>query len=376
MRSLLRRPAFLISLLSGSLLFVSAALEAQNRRECATVISAAQRAAEMKRLASPQVPFAEGAVILPYHLPLAIHICRKTDGTGGFTLGQLDTAMADLNRLFNQAGIQFFQYGEIIYINSDNFYSVPDSARRAQLRMQNVVANTINVYFTDLVTECGQASFPGDAVQGILVDGTCAGIADNPSSFAHEVGHYLNLYHTHETRFGMECPSGGNCSTAGDLVCDTPADPNVSDSVNASCDWTGTARAASGCDATLYAPQTNNMMSYSRKTCRTLFTTSQIDRMLTTLGPLGSRANLYTNVKYVDGGWNGTQLGTPHFPFKTVTQALDASADDNFVFIKSASYPEVLVTPDRRVTLERWDASGTVIVGALPPAPNPMGAGK
>jgi hypothetical protein len=47
---------------------------------------------------------------------------------------------------------------------------------------------------------------------------------------AHEIGHVLGLYHTHEKRFGVEAYVGcgaasPHCGQAGDLVCDTPADP-------------------------------------------------------------------------------------------------------------------------------------------------------
>ncbi|MGH7150154.1 MAG: choice-of-anchor C family protein, partial [Planctomycetota bacterium] len=49
-------------------------------------------------------------------------------------------------------------------------------------------------------------------------------------ALAHEFGHYLDLYHTSETLFGTEqqgiCQAlAPNCASAGDLVCDTPADP-------------------------------------------------------------------------------------------------------------------------------------------------------
>jgi len=65
------------------------------------------------------------------------------------------------------------------------------------------VANTINIYWAhDIPGLCGQSSFPGDSTQGIVLTSTCL-----QATQAHELGHYFNLYHTHETVLGVECPS-------------------------------------------------------------------------------------------------------------------------------------------------------------------------
>lgn len=80
----------------------------------------------------------------------------------------------------------------------------------------------------------------------------------------HELGHCLNLLHTHSTSNGIEYINGSNCSTAGDLVCDTPADPELnSTNVDSSCNYFG----GGG-----YNPLTNNIMSYSPFGCREHFT--------------------------------------------------------------------------------------------------------
>ena len=67
---------------------------------------------------------------------------------------------------------------------------------------------------------------------------------------------------------------GTNCTVSGDLVCDTPADPNLyylyADVDSQSCEYLG---AIGDCDATdangeLYVPSTENVMSYSPFFCR------------------------------------------------------------------------------------------------------------
>lgn len=96
------------------------------------------------------------------------------------------------------------------------------------------------------------------------------------STSPHELGHSLNLYHTHQgtapgTSGCSENINGSNCTTCGDYVCDTPADPGLnSNNVNQGCVYNG----AGG-----YMPLTNNLMSYSPSNCRTNFTSGQGTRM-------------------------------------------------------------------------------------------------
>lgn len=78
----------------------------------------------------------------------------------------------------------------------------------------------------------------------------------------HEFGHYFGLYHTAETRFGIERVDGSNCAEAGDKVCDTPADPGELFSVYVNytgCRMAGFKEEGSALE---YAPMINNYMSY------------------------------------------------------------------------------------------------------------------
>lgn len=360
----MRRRAFFLLGLSVSLLPFETYAQF---RECGTTVTERQIAMMMEQIERLQIEAPHVTVDLPLYIPLAIHICRQGDGTGGFTLEQLAIAMTDLNQVFDQVGIKFFQYGDVIYIDSDHFFTIPNNqASRDELLQQNVVPNTINVYFTNLIGLCGQATFPVDPPpQGVLMNNTCAGIPTNPSTFAHEIGHFLALLHTHETAFGIECPNGSNCKTAGDRLCDTPADPNLENHVNSDCAYDNYASPPSGCGNTAYSPQTNNIMSYSRPACRNLFTANQILVMVLQLwdGPfVGSRAYLHTNVKYVDLNAGVVQNGKSLSPFKTVSQATDAANRGNLIVIRSGNYPEQVFT-DKALRFVRWDKSGSVVIG-------------
>ena len=68
---------------------------------------------------------------------------------------------------------------------------------------------------------------------------------------------------------------GSNCASAGDLHCDTPADPSLSSVVDDACNYIGTELDACGSGAP-YDPPVYNLMSYSRKWCRDHFTQEQL----------------------------------------------------------------------------------------------------
>ncbi len=305
------------------------------KRECGTVVTDRQKMVELERGSRGyNLPLAP-QLNRPYQIPLTIHIVRQNDGTGGFTLADLGVAMQDLNRLWLPVGMQFYQRGAVDYINNTTHFNVPDNQQaRDNLRQVNPVADTINVYFTNLTGLCGQSTFTTDPIQGILIANSCAG-AGSPSTLAHEIGHYFDLYHTHETGFGTECPNGSNCSSTGDLLCDTPADPglNFDTDVTAACVWTGTSTPPTGCGSTNYAPPTRNVMSYSRRTCRDTFVGGQISKALVVLAFISNRANLInTLTKYVapDGGL--TTNCTYQTPCRTPSRALEVANPGNTIF--------------------------------------------
>ncbi|BDS12224.1 zinc-dependent metalloprotease [Aureispira anguillae] len=208
------------------------------------------------------------------YIPVRHIIVRKSDGTGGISSTDLQNAMDELNTTYAAANIQFYECSKA-YVNSDTYYDF-ETSEEAALAAAYEVANVVNIFHCNTVSNgagsfyCGYAYFPGGADR-IVMKNSCT---TNGSTFIHEFGHYFSAYHTHQG--GNELVNGSNCSTAGDQICDTPADPNLSGVVNSSCVYTGTATDANG-DS--YTPQTTNYMSYSRKSCRTVFTNGQIARI-------------------------------------------------------------------------------------------------
>jgi hypothetical protein len=220
-------------------------------------------------------------------IPVSLHIVRKTDGTGGISLNQFYKGLQDCNSKYTGTGLHFVIH-DIIYLDSDHFYNEIDTkAEIDDMLNQGPIANTVNVFCTPNLADelgglCGRGSFTTSSPQGIALNNDCVGVSDNDSSFPHEMGHYFDLLHTHETATGMELVDESNCSSAGDLLCDTPADPGLDPGTNVTnaCVYTGTAKDSNG---DTYAPDTHQIMSYAPKLCRDVFSPQGQARLLNTL---------------------------------------------------------------------------------------------
>lgn len=223
-----------------------------------------------------------------YWVPLKCHVIRTSAGTGGLDSADLADAIENMNNFYINAYVQFYICGGIHYIDDDTYYDF-DTSEEAAMTAAHNEAGLINIYFTDNVTSgasslCGYAYFPGGP-DVILMDNACT---MNGSTLPHEMGHFFYLYHTHGGT-ANELVDGSNCTTQGDYLCDTPADPQLSTAnVNTSCVYTGAATDANGDP---YAPSPINIMSYSRKSCRTELTADQYARIY---GAYHSDRNVYT----------------------------------------------------------------------------------
>ncbi len=229
------------------------------------------------------------------HVRTALHIVRTDDGLGGLSDVRLDAAIQKANEDLEPSGITLVPVGPVDYIDSDAFYYEIDTTEEIdRLRSTNSVEGAMNIYFTgNLANEngpiCGISSFTWSPWQGVVIDNDCAPSSWNPSTFTHELGHYFDLLHTHETAYGLECVDGSNCAIAGDRICDTPADPRLNRCglggneycVDYDCGYTGDF--LDSCHGNPFDPSTTNMMSYSRPTCRDEFTPEQSLKAMATL---------------------------------------------------------------------------------------------
>ena len=194
------------------------------------------------------------------------HIVRNTNGTNAFTSNNLDDITDNLNEFFSPHNIIINNAGSD-FIDNTNFVNIGGENEASTLGQTVNKSNVMNYYIVETLWDIFD--------DGVLV-GSVAGTANSlpsnnlvirndrtlTSTSPHEFGHCLNLLHTHETALGTEAINGSNCTNAGDLICDTPAD-----------NGTGVSGG--------YTPDLTNMMSYYRP--RDHFTNEQGTRMRTAI---------------------------------------------------------------------------------------------
>lgn len=314
-------------------------------------------------------------------VPLTIHIVRQSDGSGGLPEQNVDACVAAANAFYAPANIRFVRPLPTRFIDSDDFYfNIDTQAEIDALRSTDVICGTINVYFTEnLFVEdgpdpdndpeslCGQASFTWHEVQGITMANQCTGTSQSDNTtFTHELGHYFDLLHTHETANGVECVDGSNCDEAGDAICDTPADPQLgSSNMNMNCQYTGTMR--DPCNNDLYNPQTWNLMSYATpRSCRTDFTPIQrgvANAVVATvrLAQWAPDACGCGRLVWADRNASEPFQGTQAQPYDTLAEALAHTCTGGLLILRSSYYAEAPRVISQRVTLT--SSGGLVVIG-------------
>lgn len=213
-------------------------------------------------------------------VPMQLHDLRSVsyNGMAEVTKGQI---LNELNSLFLPYQIQFYECGLMNIVVDPNIANF-DISQRSQL-LPYLTPNVINVFFVDDLTDgaasyCGWGDLPDqNAADDLVLVRKGAACMLDFDVFHHEIGHFLNLYHTHHAYNGIgELVDGSNCSMAGDLVCDTPADPNLYGLSLPGCQYAGSAQDA---NQQIYQPDPTNLMSYANATCRNTFTPGQMSRM-------------------------------------------------------------------------------------------------
>ncbi len=289
-----------LTILGAFLILVAAGGAVAQVDDCGTVLSAADIRAAIEQLPALD-PLLRRGPSDTYSIPVVMHIVRSSTGTGGISPAEISDAIDSSNVLFAPYNLEVYEHQPINFIDDDYFFlDMSTSTKMDSLKRTDVFVQAVNIYWVPNSSGfpyCGLSSFTTSGVQGIIMNNSCGGTFSKNSTLVHEIGHYFNLYHTHEPAFGVECPSGSNCAIAGDLVCDTPADPNLLNHVSAApaCAYDNFAGTPGGCDATPYSPQTDNIMSYSRQSCRDLFTPGQVTRFRTTLETLRPELAIVVN---------------------------------------------------------------------------------
>ncbi len=264
--------------------------------------------------ATPSTPPNNAVVINGItYVPIRPHIVGNTDGTGRLNLGTLNDGLARVNRDYLTQNLQFYFCGtQPNYINNTTYYNY-NSNDENNLASGNQVNDAINLFFVNSITipttngnfqAGGYAYYPSLGTFSNRVFLVNAQTTDG--SWQHEFGHYFSLIHTFEfsndatiseREMVARAGTGANCSTKGDQLCDTQANPynRSGGSSYSGCTYTGTVTDVNGA---AYTPQSNNLMSYTYFNCLpAIFTPNQYNRV-------GQGLNLRLSYASQSGGYN------------------------------------------------------------------------
>lgn len=208
----------------------------------------------------------EGLPCLNKKFTIVAHVVLDGNGNQNVEETQIREDLAQINTYFEPICVSF-ELCELKTIPNYQYDTLIVEEEWAQLQIENHLANRINLFYTtefegELEMFCGFASLGGIGqlgAGGIVIK--CPGF----NTLLHEMGHYFGLSHTFEGS-GIELVNGDNCETAGDNICDTPADPFVvGEDLANYIDFENGCRFISpkvDANGEYYRPDTGNVMSY------------------------------------------------------------------------------------------------------------------
>ena len=214
------------------------------------------------------------------YVPVRFHLVAKSDGTGRPSERLALQALCLMNEGYANLDIQFY-LKEFKYTNSTSAATNPESFGGFNAISSAMVYNAINIFIVDQIADPGVAAYwqgpPGPSGNDWIV--VSDNFVTNENVLTHEVGHFFSLLHTfngwessggwdpsiHGNPVGPTSPDGvpnelvnaSNCASAGDYMCDTPADYMFGP--DNTCVYSSNAKDPTGA---LLAPDVSNRMNY------------------------------------------------------------------------------------------------------------------
>ena len=213
-------------------------------------------------------------------IPVVVHVISENGTRAGGNIpdsmvnAQIDVLNESYAGLTGGAATEFaFQLTSINRVTNSAWYPIIyNSSTERQMKSALRVGgkNTLNIY-TGLLSDdlLGWATFPKrklDSYDGVVMlaesaPGGTASPYNLGDTATHEVGHWLNLYHTFQ----------GGCNGQGDQVSDTPAEASPA---------FGCPVGRDTCPTKPGLDPTENFMDYTDDACMNVFTAGQATRMI------------------------------------------------------------------------------------------------
>ena len=221
--------------------------------------------------------FDTASVDLSVKLSIAVYVVRDINGNLNFDSASILPILGNINNYFKPIGISFI-VNSVKIIDDYNYSYLSVKNIPKEMLIKHSTENTINLYLVDSISKdsvsyYGFTYFPDDTLHNYIFLSKYFFDANYLSCL---LGHFFGLLSTHEKVLGLEYVDESNCSTKGDLICDTYADPDLFGMVNKKCLFTGQLKDPNG---KYYVPSVANLMSNSPGHCRCQFTFQQYRRM-------------------------------------------------------------------------------------------------
>lgn len=238
-------------------------------------LTPAQAASREKALGSALAAKGEkkggGADLGPTTIPTYVHVIQEDATTGAIPQANIDAQIDVLNAAYAGTPFSFEVAGQETTINPDWYPIISGSAGERDMKssLRQGGDNALNIYLGEIDEGLlGWATFPtrkissqdGVVILGESLPGGSSAPYDEGDTATHEVGHWLNLYHTFQ----------GGCSGQGDQVSDTPAEAAPA---------FGCPEGSDTCTAPGLDP-IHNFMDYTEDACMDEFTPGQVQRMI------------------------------------------------------------------------------------------------
>lgn len=157
---------------------------------------------------------------------IVTHIFSDSLGNFNITAGDVTAAVAQMNKYFAPICVSF-EVCEFQYHPNFQHDTLDNPTETAEIQKLHHEDYRINLYLVEWYDENGPVHC--GFCNGSINDAFTGGIVIKKGCFsgdvlAHEMGHFFSLGHTFEGN-GAENVDGSNCTTEGDGLCDTPADP-------------------------------------------------------------------------------------------------------------------------------------------------------
>jgi len=235
---------------------------------------------------------------------MPVHIWNHKNSSGYAAMSKTDMydMLEETFTLFRkEVGVIEFYIKEVTYPNNSPHYNLANNGSALDAMFNNYYdANAMNVHLVNNAPSAGYAALPGN----------CLYVSNkrNFATLAHEFGHNFGLEHTHHGRWPCSgdnetcadcwqepvsrsmgqpawCGNFNNkkkCEVNGDKLCDTAGEPNLFGHVTSDCAWNPIPTNGDVADnwGATRQPNTRNIMSYSKDSCRAQFTWGQVGVML------------------------------------------------------------------------------------------------